>query len=73
MQLLGKELSLIEKFQSWNIGHVKTWAPSFKNLPDKLSMPAAIDGFKPFKILNIFSGDVSESWKFKSFDTVLLS
>ena len=36
-------------------------AISFKNLPDKLSMPAVLDGFKLFKILNIFSGDVSES------------
>ena len=73
MQLLGKEWSLIERLQSWDIARTKTWAPSFKNLPDKLSMPAALDGFKPFKILNIFSGDVSKSWKFKSFDTALLS
>ena len=36
-------------------------------------MPAALDGFKPFKILNIFSGDVSKSYKSKSFDTALLS
>ena len=35
-------------------------------------MPAALDGFKPFKILDIFSGDISKSWKFKSFDTMLL-
>ena len=48
-------------------------AISFKNLPDKLSKPAVLDGFKLFKILNIFSGDVSESWKSKSFGTVLLS
>ena len=31
---------------------------SFKNLSDKLSMPA---GLKPFKILNNFPGDVSKS------------
>ena len=71
MQLLRKELSLIERLQSWNIGHAKTWAP-YKNLPDKLSMPAALDGFKPYKILNIFSGDVPESWKFKSLEATLL-
>ena len=73
MQLLRTELSLIKRLQSWDIGGAKTWAPSFKNLPDKLSMPAALDGFKPFKIVNIFSGDVYESWKLKSFDTALLS
>ena len=44
----------------------------FQKLPDKLSMPTALDGFKPFKILDIFSVDVSKSWKFKSFDTTLL-
>ena len=32
---------------------------SFKNLPDKLSMPAALDGFKPFKI-HFNSEDVSK-------------
>ena len=29
-------------------------------------MPAALDGFKPFKIFNNFSGDVSENSKFMS-------
>ena len=29
-------------------------ASSFRNLPDKLSMPAALDEFKPFKIFHIF-------------------
>ena len=47
--------------QSWNIGHAKTRELSFKNLPNNLSMPAALDGFKPSKILNAFSGDVSKS------------
>lgn len=50
---------------------IKTWAPTFKNLPDKLLMPAALDELKPFKILNFLSGDVSKSWKFKSFYTGL--
>ena len=49
----------------------KPWAPTFKNLPDKLLMPAALDELKPFKILNFLSGDVSKSWKFKSFYTGL--
>ena len=61
---LGGELSLIERLKSWQIGLAKISSPSFRNLPDKLSMPAALDGFKPFKILNIISGDVSENSKF---------
>ena len=60
MKFLGNELSLIERLQSWDIGCAKTWVQSFKNLPNKLSMPAALDEFKSFKIVNIFSGDVSE-------------
>ena len=36
---------------------------SFRNLPDKLSMPADLDEFKTFKIFNIFSGDASENSK----------
>ena len=53
----------MERLQSWDIGRAKTWTTSFKNLTDKLSMAAALDGFILFKILNIFSGDISESWK----------
>ena len=63
LQLLGKELSLIEKLQSWDIDRAKISAPSFKYLPDKLSMPAALVGFKPFKIFNIFSEHIL--WKLK--------
>ena len=47
LQLLGNELSLTERLQSWEIGLAKISAPSFRNLPDKLSMPAPLDGFKP--------------------------
>ena len=65
LKLLGNKLSLIERLKSWQIGLAKISAPSFRNLPDKLLMPTALDGFKPFKILNIFS-DVSEHTKFKS-------
>ena len=65
-QLLGNELSLKERLQSWEIGLAKISVQYFRNLPDKLSMPSALDEFKPFKIFNIFSGDVSENSKFKS-------
>ena len=54
--------------RNWT-GLAKISAPSFRNLPDKLSMPAALDRFKPFKIFNIFS-DVSENSKFKSLNLI---
>ena len=31
----------IDKLQIWEMGLAKTVAPSFKNLPDRLSRPAA--------------------------------
>ena len=52
-QILGNELSLIEWLQSWDIGLAKISGPSFRNLPDKLSIPVAFDGFNYFKIFNI--------------------
>ena len=58
LQLQGNELSLTERLQSWEIGLAKISAPSFRNLFDKLSMSAAWDMFKPFKIFKTFSGDV---------------
>ena len=33
---------------------IRILAPSFRTLPSKLSMPAALDGFKPVRIFNIF-------------------
>ena len=38
----------IKKLRNWL---AKISAPSFKDLPNKLSKPAALDGFKPFKYL----------------------
>ena len=63
LQLLGNEFSLIERLQSLETGLAKISALPFRNLPDKLSMPAALDGVKPFKIFNIFSVDVSGNAK----------
>ena len=54
LQLPGNELSLIERLQSWDIGFAKISAPTFRNLPDKLSMPTALDGFKPIDGLDGF-------------------
>ena len=63
LQLLGNELSLIEWLQSCEIGLAKILVPSFRNLRDKLTMPAALERFKPFNIFNIFSVDASEHSK----------
>ena len=51
LQLLASELSSIERLQNRDIGFAKILPTSFRNLHDKLSMPAARDGFKPFKII----------------------
>ena len=58
LQLPGSELSLIERLKGWEIGLAKISAPSFRNLPDKLSMSPALDEFKLFKIFNIFFQDM---------------
>ena len=71
LELLGNKLSLTERLQSWEIGLAKILAPSFRNLPNKLSIPVALDGFKLFKIFNIFSGDVSKTSKFKYLNLIL--
>lgn len=68
-QVLGKELSLIERLKSWDIDTTNIPASSPRKLPDKMSMPAALDGLKPSKLLNVFSRDVPESGKVKSFNT----
>ena len=54
LQLLGNKLSLIERLQSLEIGLAKMSVPTFGNLADMLSMSAALDGFKPFKIFDFF-------------------
>ena len=42
LKLLGNKLSLTEELKSCEIGIAKISVPSFRNLPDKLSMPAAL-------------------------------
>ena len=41
----------IAKLRYW---FAKISAPTFRNLPDKLSMPTALDGFKPIDGLDGF-------------------
>ena len=71
LKLLGNQLNLIERLKSWDIGLAKTSAPCFRNFPERLSMPAASDWFKPFKIFKNFSKDVLENSKFKSLNLIL--
>ena len=44
LQTKGSFERLIERLHSFDIGESKTTAPSFKNLLDKLSIPAAYPG-----------------------------
>ena len=44
LQYKGKFERFIERLHSFDIGKAKTAAPSFENLPDKLSIPAAFSG-----------------------------
>ena len=53
LQLLGSKLSLIERLQSWDIGFPKISVPFFRHIPDKLSMPTALDEFKPLKMFDM--------------------
>ena len=55
-----KGVEFDRQIASWDICCAKTSVLSFKKLPDKLSMPAALDGFKLFKILNTFLEDISK-------------
>ena len=50
----------IERLHSFNIGKAKTTAPSFKNLPDKLSIPAASSGLVSGSNFKISSSELGE-------------
>ena len=41
------------------IGLAKISTPSFRNLLNRLLMPATLGGFKPFKTFNIFPRDIA--------------
>ena len=47
----------IDKLQIWEIGLAKTVAPSFKNLPDRLSRLVALISFKSWRSFNTVSSD----------------
>ena len=45
----------IDRLQICEIGLAKTLAPSFKNLPDRLSKPAALFSFYSLRVFSIVS------------------
>ena len=57
LQLDGNIEYFIDKLQIWEIGLAKTVAPSFKNLPDRLSRPTALFSFKSLRSFNTVSSD----------------
>ena len=47
----------MDKLQVWEMGLAKTVAPSFKNLPGRLSSPAALFPSKSWRSFNTVSWD----------------
>ena len=50
LQSVGKCEYFIDKLHICDIGLAKTAAPSFRNFPDKLSIPAALSSLRNFNI-----------------------
>ena len=54
----------IKRLHSFDTGKAKATAPSFKNIPDRLSIPAAFSGFVCVGYFKISSSEVGEKVKF---------
>ena len=62
LQELGNFPELIKRLHKSVIDLTKTFVPSFKKWPDRLSKPAALDALVFFKIIKmVFSGTVARS------------
>ena len=66
LQSKGNFECFIERIYSFDIGKAKTTAPSFKNLPDKLSIPVAFSGLVYLSNFKISSSEVSQKVIFYS-------
>ena len=64
LQSKGNFERFIERLHSFDIGKAKAAAPSFKNLPDKLSIPAAFSGLVSLSNFKTSSFEVSEKVNF---------
>ena len=60
LQPKGNFERFIERLHSFDIGEAKTTAPYFKNLPDKLSVPAAFSGLVSLSNFKTSSSKVGE-------------
>ena len=64
LQSNGNFERFIERLHSFDIGKAKTNAPSFKNLLNKLSIPAAFYGLVSVSNFKILSSEVGEEVNF---------
>ena len=64
MQSSGNKNNEIERLTRSVIGEAKTGAPSFRNLPVRLSIPALFAGFSCFKSLRMVAGATGAKEKF---------
>ena len=63
LQALGKALEVIDRLQISLRGFARISAPSFKNFPERLSMPAAFEMSMFCIILKTSSWEVILRWK----------
>ena len=63
----------MERLQTFEIGFAKTLAPSFRNFPETLSIPAVLFGFISINNLNTKSSVTFENLNLKLLKLVLLS
>ena len=66
LQSSGNKDNEIERLTRSVMGEVKTGAPSFRNLPVRLSIPALFVGFSCFKSLRMVAGASGAKEKFFS-------
>ena len=64
LQSKGNSERFIESLHSFDSGKAKTTAPSFKNLPDKFSVPAAFSGLVSLSNFKTSSSEVGEKANF---------
>ena len=64
LQSKGNFERFIKRLHSFDIGKAKTTAPYFKNLPDKLSIPAAFSGLASSSSFKTSSSEVGKKVNF---------
>ena len=73
LKVLAKKLTLINKLQGSDINLAKISAPSFRNLPPKLLVPSALDGFKSFKTFIFFQETSQKVWSLNNLNFTLVT